>query len=325
MALLRSLLVFLAMSATSAGLAAANPVNFPTKPVRLIVPAVTGGPVDTVARILADALRTTWPEPVIVESKPGAGNSTGALYVAQSPADGYTLLVISDSITVNPSLYANLNADPLVQFEPISVLVTAPQLLIARADLHASNLRDFIELAKAKLPPLNIASAGPGTISHLTQVLLEQRTGARSSHIPYRGAAPAVTAVLGRHVDAAWVMPAPAMVHVAAGDLKALAVTSANRDARLPLVPTAEESGLPNFEITNWQGLFAPANTSPGVIEYISRSVTKALGDPDVRSRIIAVGFEPRGDGPSEAAEMVRANVRRWSEVVARAGLTAPK
>jgi tripartite-type tricarboxylate transporter receptor subunit TctC len=302
---------------------AAQAQSFPTRSVRLIVPAAPGGPVDTVARILADALKTVWKEPVVVESKPGAGNSTGALYVAQSPADGYTLLVISDSVTVNPSLYPYLDKDPLKQFEPISILVTAPQLLVARADLPASNLRDFIAAMKDASQPLNIASAGTGTISHLTQVLLDQRTGLKSSHIPYRGAAPAVTAVVGKHVDAAWVMPAPTLSYVTAGQLKALAVTSTARDPKLPQVPTAEESGLPNFEVMNWQGLFAPAHTPKPIVERIAQAVADVLKQPEVRERLAKVGFEARGDGPAATAEQVRTNVARWSDVVARAGIKA--
>jgi tripartite-type tricarboxylate transporter receptor subunit TctC len=320
MTMLRCLIGALAVLAMGS---AAQAQSFPTRSVRLIVPAAPGGPVDTVARILADALKTVWKEPVVVESKPGAGNSTGALYVAQSPADGYTLLVISDSVTVNPSLYPYLDKDPLKQFEPISILVTAPQLLVARADLPASNLRDFIAAMKDASQPLNIASAGTGTISHLTQVLLDQRTGLKSSHIPYRGAAPAVTAVVGKHVDAAWVMPAPTLSYVTAGQLKALAVTSTARDPKLPQVPTAEESGLPNFEVMNWQGLFAPAHTPKPIVERIAQAVADALKQPEVRERLAKVGFEARGDGPAATAEQVRTNVARWSDVVARAGIKA--
>jgi tripartite-type tricarboxylate transporter receptor subunit TctC len=313
----------LAFVATMPLALAEDAATFPTRTIRLIVPSSAGGPVDSVARILADALKTEWSESVIVESKPGAGNSTGSIYVAQSPPDGYTLLVISDSITVNPSLYPRLNKDPLTQFAPISILVTAPQLLIARSDIEASNLREFIVLAKTK--KLNMASAGTGTISHLTQVLLEQLTGISSTHIPFHGAGPAVTAVLGKHVDAAWVMPAPTLAYVAAGQVKALAVTGPIRDPKLPQVPTAEESGVSNFQVMNWQGLFAPANTPRSIIDKISHAVAAALRKPEVRARMESLGFEARGDGPEAAAEQVRTNVARWSTVLAKAGLMVTK
>ena len=321
----RSLLGVLALVAAAATAQAQDTPTFPARSVRLIVPAAAGGPVDAVARILADALKSTWSEPVVVENKPGAGNSTGAIYVAQSPPDGHTLLVISDSITVNPSLYPNLDKDPLKQFEPISLLATAPQVLIARPDIEASNLRDFVAMARNSKLPLNVASAGSGTISHLTQVLLELRTGIHVSHIPFRGAAPAVTAVLGKHVDAAWVMPAPVLPYMTSGQVKVLAVTSEARDAAFPQVPTVEESGLSNFQITNWQGLFAPANTPKPIVDQIARTVAEVLKRPEVRARMASVGFEARGDGPAAAAELVRANVARWSDVVARAGITAAR
>jgi len=319
MTLLRWFLV-----AAAIGLAPAQAQDaYPSRTVRLIVPSTAGGPVDAVARILADALKAVWKEAVVVESKPGAGNSTGALFVANSPPDGYTLLVISDSVTVNPSLYPALNKDPLAQFEAISVLVTAPQLLVARPDLPANDLRGFIEAAKAEPGKLNVASAGIGTISHLTEVMLNQRMGIQTAHIPFRGAAPAVTALMGKHVDAAWVMPAPALPYVASGQLKALAVTSAVRDPRFPQVPTAEEAGVANFQIANWQGLFAPYGTPKPVVDKIADAVAQLMKDPEVRKRLSAVGFDARGEGPAAAAEQVRVNVAKWSEVVTKAGIKA--
>jgi tripartite-type tricarboxylate transporter receptor subunit TctC len=321
MVVLRCWVMMLAAMLSIPAALAQDLVPFPSKVVRLVVPASAGGPVDAVARILAEALRSSWRETIIVEAKPGAGNSTGAIYVAQSPPDGHTLLVISDSITINPSLYPNLDKDPLRQFEAIAVLVTAPQVLIARKDLAAASLGEFIALAKGGKKPLNIGSAGAGTISHLTQVMLDQRIGVSTSHIPFRGAAPAVMAVLGGHVDAAWVMPAPTLSAIAAGDLKALAVTSAERDASLPNVPTVDESGVPNFQVMNWQGLFAPAGTPKPVVQAIAKAVAEALQRPEVRARMASIGFVARGDGPEAAAELVRANVVRWSEVLQKAGI----
>jgi tripartite-type tricarboxylate transporter receptor subunit TctC len=298
-----------------------DPAKFPARTVRLIVPSSPGGPVDAVARILAEGLRTVWTEPVIVEHKPGAGNSTGGIFVAGAPPDGYTLLVITDSITVNPSLYSNLEKDPLKQFAPVAVLVMAPQVLVARADLPASDLRAFIADAKARPGGLNVASPGPGTISHLTEVLLEQRTGIKTSHTPFRGAAPAVTALIGKHVDASWLMPAPLLSSIGNGQLKALAVTGAARDPKLPNVPTAEEAGLPDFQIMNWQGLFAPFGTPKPIVDKIAQVVAEVVRKPELRDRFAKVGFDARGDGPAAAAEQVRTNVARWSDVIVRAGI----
>jgi len=310
-----------AVVATPAGAQAEDPAKFPSKTVRLIVPSAPGGPVDSVARILADALRTVWSETIVIENKPGAGNSTGALQVANAPPDGYTMLVISDSITVIPSLYPDFAKDPLKQFAPVTMLVTAPQVLVARADLPASDLRAFIAYGKANPGKLNIASPGAGTISHLTQVLLQQRTGIKSSHIPFRGAAPAVNALLGKHVDASWLMPAPLLSAIESGQLKALAVTSAGRYPKLLNVATAEELGVKDFQVMNLQGLFAPAGTPKPIVDKIAGVVGKLLQKPEVKERLAQIGFDALGDGPDAAAELVRVNVARWSEVVAAAGI----
>jgi tripartite-type tricarboxylate transporter receptor subunit TctC len=197
----------------------------------------------------------------------------------------------------------------------------APQVLVARPDLPASDLRAFIANARARPGALNVASSGPGTISHLTEVLLEQRTGIKTSHIPFRGAAPAVTALIGRHVDASWLMPAPLLSSIENGQLKALAVTGATRDPKLPNVPTAEEAGLPDFQIMNWQGLFAPFGTPKPVIDKIAQVVAEVVRKPEIRERFAKVGFDARGDGPAAAAEQVRTNVARWSDVILRAGI----
>ena len=297
--------------------------SYPSKPVRLVVPAAPGGPIDTVARILADGLKTAWPVSVVVENKPGAGTSTGGAYVASSPPDGYTLLVTPDSIAVNPSLYPNLSYDPLKSFEPVSMLVTATQVLVVRSDLGVTDLQGFLALAKSKPAGLNMASAGAGTISHLTEVLLELRTGTKTTHIPFKGAAPALTAMLGGHVDAMWVMLAPAQAHLTSGKIIPIAVTSAARDPKLPNVPTVEESGIADFQVVNWQGLFAPAGTPKAVVDKISLTVADVLHKPEIRARMAAVGFDARGDGPAVVSSQIRQSVPKWADVVKRAGIRA--
>ena len=318
--LLKPAYVLLALLLAAAP-AAAQDDAYPTRTVRLIVPAAAGGPIDAVARIMADAFQTAWPVPVVVENKTGAGTSTGGVFVAQSAPDGYTLLVNPDSIAVNPSLYPNLGYDPLKSFEPISLLVTATQVLVVRPDLGVTDLKSFIALAKSKEAGLNIASAGPGTISHLTGVLLEQRAGFKTTHVPFRGAAPALSAIVGGHVDGMWVMLAPTVPHLRSGKLKAITVTAAQRDPELPTVPTAEESGLADFRVENWQGLFAPAGTPKPVIDKIARTVVEVLNKPEVAARMRALGFTPRGDSGSAVTELIRASVPKWADVVRRAGI----
>jgi len=295
--------------------------DFPSRTVKLVVPAAPGGPIDAAARILADGLKTAWPVAVVIENRAGAGTSTGAAFVAAAPPDGYTLLVMPDSITVNPNLYPNTNPDPLKSFEPIALLATATQLLVVRPGLGVADFNQFLDFARRKGTDVNMASAGTATLSHLTEVLLEQRTSIATTHIPFKGAAPALTAMLGAHVDAMWVMPAPAVPHLKSGKLLAVAVTSAARDPNLPDVPTVEESGIADFRIENWQGLFAPAGTAKPIIEKIGRAAIDVVRTPGVRSRLAAIGFEPRGDGPDAVVDIIRTSLPKWAEVIRRSGL----
>ncbi|HKD29077.1 MAG TPA: tripartite tricarboxylate transporter substrate binding protein [Xanthobacteraceae bacterium] len=295
--------------------------DFPSRTIKLVVPASPGGPIDAVARILADGLKTVWPSPVVVENRAGAGTSTGAAFVAAAPPDGYTLLVMPDSITVNPYLYPNVNPDPLKSFEPIALIATATQLLVVRPGLGVGGFNQFLDYARHKGTDVNMASAGTATLSHLTEVLLEQRTGIATTHIPFKGAAPALTAMLGAHVDAMWVMPAPAVPHLRSGRLLGLAVTSAARDPNLPGVPTVEESGIADFRVDNWQGLFAPAETPKPIVDKIGRAVIDVVKTPEVKSRMAAIGFEPRGDGPDTVVEIIRTSLPKWADVIRRSGL----
>jgi tripartite-type tricarboxylate transporter receptor subunit TctC len=309
--------------ALGCGAARAQEAHYPSRTIRIVVPASPGGPLDAGGRILADALKTVWPVPIVVENRAGAGTSTGAAAVAAAPPDGYTLLTITDSISINPLLYPNAGYDPVKSFEPIALLATATQILVVRPDLGVHDFRQFMEFAGRKRDAVNMASAGTGTLSHLTEVLLEQRSGFQTTHIPFKGAAPALTALLGDHVDAMWVMPAPAMPHLRSGKLLPIAVTSALRDPSLPAVPTVEESGVADFRIENWQGLFAPAGTPQPVIDKIAATVAEVLKTPEVTGRLAAIGFEARGDGPAVVRARVSVDLPRWSGVVRAAGIRA--
>ena len=321
MTTLARMVVALALPLVFAEAHAEEAQDFPSRTVKLVVPASPGGPIDAVARIVADGLKTVWPSPVVVENRAGAGTSTGAAFVAAAPPDGYTLLVMPDSITVNPYLYPNVNPDPLKSFEPITLIATATQLLVVRPGLGVGDFNQFLDYARHKGTDVNMASAGTATLSHLTEVLLEQRTGIATTHIPFKGAAPALTAMLGAHVDAMWVMPAPAVPHLRSGRLLGLAVTSAARDPKLPSIPTVEESGIADFRVDNWQGLFAPAETPKPIVDKIGRAVIDVVKTPEVKSRMAAIGFEPRGDGPDTVVEIIRTSLPKWADVIRRSGL----
>jgi tripartite-type tricarboxylate transporter receptor subunit TctC len=318
---LARMVVALALPFVFAAAHALEAPDFPSRTVKLVVPASPGGPIDAVARIVADGLKAVWPAPVVVENRAGAGTSTGAAFVAAAPPDGYTLLVMPDSITVNPYLYPNVNSDPLKSFEPIALIATATQLLVVRPGLGVTDFGQFLDYARRRGTDVNMASAGTATLSHLTQVLLEQRSGIATTHIPFKGAAPALTALLGAHVDAMWVMPAPAVPHLRSGKLLGVAVTSAVRDPSLPDIPTVEESGIADFRIDNWQGLFAPVGTPKPIVEKIGRAVTDVVKTPEVKSRMAAIGIEPRGDGPDAIVEIIRTSLPKWADVIRRSGL----
>jgi tripartite-type tricarboxylate transporter receptor subunit TctC len=294
---------------------------YPSRNVRLVVPATPGGPIDAVARILADGFKSVWAAPVIVENRSGAGTTTGTALVAAAAPDGYTLLITPDSMAVNPSLYPSLSYDPIRSFEPLALVGTATQVLVVRPGLGVTSLRQFLDLAKRKGADINMASAGTGTISHLTEVLLEQRSGIAPTHIPFKGAAPALTAMLGSHVDGMWVMLAPAVPYLKSGTLVPIAVTSDMREPNLPGVPTVEESGVPDFLVENLLGLFAPAGTPKPIVDKIVRAVAEVLAQPDVKTRMATIGFTTRGEGPEVVAALVRHDLPKWAEVVRRAGI----
>jgi tripartite-type tricarboxylate transporter receptor subunit TctC len=201
------------------------------------------------------------------------------------------------------------------------VVAAATQLLVVRPGLGIADFHQFLDLARRQGPSINMASAGTATLSHLTEVLLEERSGFRTTHIPFKGAAPALTAMLGAHVDAMWVMPAPAVPHLKSGKLIGLAVTSEGRDLNLPDIPTVEESGIADFHVENWQGLFAPAGTPKPIVEKLARTVAELVRSPEVKRRLAAIGFDARGDGPDVVAEQVRINETKWSNVIKRSGI----
>ena len=265
--------------------------------------------------------RASGPSRSSSRNRPGAGTTTGIAYVAGAPADGYTLLISPGSIAVNPSLYPHAAYDPLKSFEPISLVATATQVLVVRPGIGVGDFRQFLDYAKRNGAGVNLATAGTGTISHLTEVLLEQKSGVTTTHIPFKGAAPALTALLGAHVDAMWVMLAPAVPYLKSGTLVPVAVTSAAREPNLPGVPTVAEFGMADFLVENWQGLFAPAGTPRPIVDKVAAAVAEVVTEPEVRSRMTAIGFDVRGEGPAALAARVRADIPKWADVVRRAGI----
>ncbi|MBR0665485.1 tripartite tricarboxylate transporter substrate binding protein [Roseomonas hellenica] len=310
----------LALPALLAAAAAGAQPWAPSRPIRFVLPLAAGGSLDALARLIAAHLTPVLRQPVVVEPRPGAGGNLAFEYVARAAADGHTILVGWDSLVINPPLYRRVNYDPVTDFNPIIQTVAAPQVLVVRAD-GAGDLSSLIAAAKAARPALSWASPGNGSIGHMTGELFRRDAELPDfEHVPYRGAAPAATDLLAGVVSALWVSLPAVTEHVREGRFRALVVTGARRSAVLPSVPTAIEVGQTALEIVSWQGLLAPAGTPAAAVETLNSEVNKALNSDNISRWIAAQGSERIGGDPGVLAAQIRADVRRWAEVVHRTG-----
>ncbi|MBI3936971.1 MAG: tripartite tricarboxylate transporter substrate binding protein [Betaproteobacteria bacterium] len=303
------------------GAAGAAQVQYPTKPIRLIVPFPPGGTTDVVARVIAQKLTENWSQQVVVDNRPGAGGIIGTELAAKAPADGYTLLL--GSITthaVNPSLYKKLPFDPLRDFAPVSLAVSTPQVLVVHPSVAAKSVKELIALAKAKPGQLNYASAGTGTSPHLTFELFKSMAGVNLVHVPYKGTGPAITDLIGGQVQTMITGVVALYPHIKAGKLRALGATSAKRVAALPDVPTIAESGVPGFDVASWFGVFAPAGTPKPVVTRLNAEIVKILAVPELRRKLAAQGADPATNTPEQFAAYVKSELARWGKVVQATG-----
>jgi tripartite-type tricarboxylate transporter receptor subunit TctC len=296
--------------------------DYPTRPVKIIVPFAPGGVTDNSARVIADALGKRLGQPVIVENRPGASGNIGSTQVAQSPPDGYTLVLGFDgTMVINPHVFAKMPFDTLKDFAPVTKLGDAALLLVAHPSVPAKNMKEFLALAKAKPQPWPYGTSGTGGTPHLAGELLKLRTGIDFVHVPYKGGGQAITDVLGGQIPLVFTAIATAQQHVKAGKLTPLGVPSPNRSAALPDVPTFIESGLPGFEAVSWVGIFAPAGTPRPVIDKLQREIAAVLKTDAVKERYAALGIEPVGNTPEEFTAQVRADLARWQDVVKAANI----
>ena len=296
--------------------------GFPDRPVKVIIPVAPGGSLDILGRTFARAITPALGQPVVAENHPGAGSNLAFEQVAKARPDGHTLLVGSDPLTINPALYRRIGFDPVRDFAPVIELVRAPQVLVVHPSHPANDVDRFLRLAREAEGGMTMASQGNGSIGHLAGAVLTQRTGARFTHVPYRGGGPAVLDVVAGHVEALLVTLPAAIEHIRGGRLKALGVTSAARSPALPAVPTLAESGLPGFEVVTWQGILAPAGTPAPVVARLNAVLLDALRRPEVAGNLAAQGFELRGGTPEGFADLVRAEAERWPALVRLAGAT---
>ena len=286
--------------------------GFPVKPVRIIVPFPPGGGADALARLMTPKLAETWKEPPIIENRPGASGHIGADFVAQSAADGYTLLMSST---------ASLTEKNVHQFAPVTLVSASAYVVAANPKVQAASVRELIALAKASPGKLTYGSSGTGAASHLSAELFKSMAGVDLLHVPYKGTGQAVTDLLAGQIDLLFAPAQAVMQHVRAGKLKALATTGAKRSTTLPELPTVAESGLPGYAAVGWFGLLAPAATPRAIVEKISGDANRVLADAEVRARMNALGAEPSGDTPEEFARFIREDQAKWGKLMREKGI----
>ena len=297
---------------------------YPNKPVRMIVGFPPGGGTDVVARVIGAKLQEWYGQPVVVENRPGATGTIGADFVAKSAADGYTLIMGHvNSTGIAPNLFAKLPYDPIKDFAAVSYVGYVPNVLAVHPSVPASNVKEFIELAKAKPGGITIASSGNGSSAHLGAELFKMLTGVNLLHVPYKGAAPALNDVIGGHANAMLVDIAVAMPHAKAGRVKVLGIGSPKRFEGLPEVPTIAESGVPGFEVSGIIGLMFPAGAPKEAIEKVNAAVNKSLTLPQVQERLRGLATIPVGGPPERLSEAFRIDIEKWGRVI-RAGNIKP-
>jgi tripartite-type tricarboxylate transporter receptor subunit TctC len=317
----RSIALALALAFMLVGQAQAQ-TAWPAKPIRMIVGFAAGGSTDVTARIIAQALSDRLGQPVVVENRGGAGGNIGADAVAKAEPDGYTLLMATSStFAANPNLYKSLPFDVRKDFAPIAVTAFIPNLLVVNPSVPANNVADFIAYLKANPDKLNFASAGNGTSQHLSGELFNSLAGVRMTHVAYRGGAPAVSDLLGGQVQVIFAPLVEVIQQVRAEKLKALGITTARRSPLLPEVPTILES-LPGYEVALWNGLLAPANTPPDIIDRINRATIEALRSPEVKAKLAEQGSEPVGNTPAEFKAFIESELVKWRRLVEISGAT---
>jgi tripartite-type tricarboxylate transporter receptor subunit TctC len=306
----------LAMAALACCSAAAQAQNFPAKPVRLIVPFAPGGSTDIVARVLGQKLNELWGQPVLVDNRAGGSTVIGTEIVAKAPPDGHTLLVTPAPFTIVPSLMPKLPYDPQKDFEPITLINTTPLVVVVHPGVPAKSIKELVALAKAKPGALNYGSSGSGGSNHLAGELFNAMAGVKMVHVPYKGNAPALTDLVGGHVDVVFNGLTSALPFIKSGKLRALGMTSLNRSATLPQVPTLDEQGLKGFQAVAWNGLTAPARTPKAVVDKINADVVKVVRAPELVEKLKAEGSDPVGSSVDAYAKFLRDEIAKWNKVI---------
>ncbi len=319
--LLRTAAVLGLLAWAGEGVAQEAPRDYPNRPVKIVVPFAAGGPTDIMARLLAQKLSDSTGKNFYVENQPGAGSNIGVGQVMRSAPDGHTLLIISSSLVVNPVLYEKPPFDPLKDLVPVTLAATSPQAMIVSGTLPVKSVRELIDYYKANPDKRNFGSPGTGTTGHLSSELFRISTGLDLVHVPYGGAGPVLSAVLGGHATMAFTAIPPAAGQIKNGSLRALAVSSAKRSAAFPQIPTMNEAGFPGQESEVMQGILAPAGTPKPIVDYLQREIKRIIALPDVKERIDTLGFEPNGNTPQEFETLIKSELAKYGRIIRDAGI----
>lgn len=296
--------------------------DYPTKPIRLVVPFAPGGGTDLIARTMAQQLTEAWGQRVVVDHRPGGTGAVGSVTVAKAPPDGYTLLIVTSSThAIGPSVQRDVPYDPVKDFAPVALIASAPEILAAHPSVPANSITELVALAKAKPGGLNYASPGTGTIGHMTFELFKSITGADVVHVPYKGSGAAVTELLGGQVQLMFSAPGAVIVQARAKRLKILGVATPKRPAGFEDVPTFAEAGYPAIDASNWYGMLATAGTPRSVVDKLNREIVRATQMPDVKKRFFARGYYVEQSTPQEFAQLIKNENAKWQKVAKASGI----
>ena len=319
----RTIMLLLGAFVLAAHGATAPAQRFPSKPLTLVVGFAAGGGVDINARLLALRLAEYLGQPVIVENRPGAGSNIAKEHVAKAAPDGYTLLVTTAAVAIDMALYEKLRVDTLRDFAPVSTISSSPMILVVNPLVPVKDARELVARARAMPGTLNYSSSGAGTTGHLYGELFKLRTGTDIVHIPYKGTAPSLTALISGDVEVSFATVPAVLQYVRAGRLRPLASTGEKRSELMPDVPTMKEAGVSSVEANVWYGVLAPSATPPDVVNILARAIMDASHSPDFRQRLLDLGAEPVATTPEEFGRLLREEVAKWAEVVKATGIRA--
>ena len=306
------------------GLMAASgvlPQEYPTRPVRLLVPQSAGGSTDLVARVIVQRLAESLGQTVVIDNRPGSGSLNGTELAARAAPDGYTLLVVAASLSISPAVRKQLPFDVIRDFAPVTQMVDLPHLLVVHPSVAASSVKELIALARAKPGELNVATSGIATSTHMASELFLYMTGTKMLHVPFKGGGPGITAMLAGQCHLYFSTISTGLPHVRSGKLRGLGVTSAKRSVAAPDMPTIAEAGVPGYSHSSWVGMAAPAKVSPAIVTRLHAEVVRIVHLPDVKKLLLRDGLEPLGNAPQEFSANLKAEIAKWQKVVKAAGI----